>query len=363
MIKLYPVLVLIVCGTTGYFHIFGLFTGNTDMYDLIVISEAEIIFTWTLWSSCDIDSSSPDQNCHGIQTRQNATNDTTTGVITPINDKDLDTRQCLLTNDIIDGDYTDWSEWDDCSQICLKKNTQKTNIVLKNDKHYMLHLDEYGYEEHGNDIPEECRISRTKFIHWARDVKRIPIVSTDLATTSFDEIIENEGELDAEDAVQSINVNKPNTANGSVGRNVHVSPVTEIKKDNGSVGLNSPLDQSVIEPTVQTAERMIIRLGSMNEPDMQGNTNPMVMSEDEPAIELAIRPLMQEEHKVHIQNLVEPAKERKTRDLDTEHVTALEEQFKRNLILYTVLIGHMPEKTGIRPARNSWACRCGGSWW
>ncbi|XP_071151818.1 uncharacterized protein [Mytilus edulis] len=152
----------------------------------------------------------------------------------------------------------------------------------------MLHLDEYGYEGHGNDIPEECRISRTKFIHWARDVKRIPIVSKDLATTSFDEIIENEGELDAEDAVQSINVNKPNTANGSVGRNVHASPVTEIKKDNGSVGLNSPLDQSVIEPTVQTAEKNDHTVESMNEPDTQGNTNPMVMSEDEPAIQLAI---------------------------------------------------------------------------
>ncbi|CAG2247557.1 unnamed protein product [Mytilus edulis] len=50
--------------------------------DLIVISEAEIIFTWTLWSSCDIDN-------------------------------------------IIDGDYTDWSEWDDCSQICLKQTHRR----------------------------------------------------------------------------------------------------------------------------------------------------------------------------------------------------------------------------------------------
>ncbi|CAG2249834.1 unnamed protein product [Mytilus edulis] len=126
----------------------------------------------------------------------------------------------------------------------------------------------------------------------------------------------------------------------------------------------------------------------MNEPDTQGNTNPMVMSEDEPAIELAIgtidavgddninpelesgetncdkeasiesneeencregmdnpiKNLIGRNIKVHIQNLVEPAKERKTRELDTEHVTALEEQFKKELNLYTVLIGHMPEK-------------------
>ncbi|XP_071128331.1 uncharacterized protein [Mytilus edulis] len=91
--------------------------------DLIVISEAEIIFTWTPWSLCNKDSSSPDQNCHGIQTRQNVTNDTTTGTITRSND--LDTRQCLLTNDTINGGYTDWSEWDDCSQKCLKQTFRR----------------------------------------------------------------------------------------------------------------------------------------------------------------------------------------------------------------------------------------------
>ncbi|CAC5373910.1 unnamed protein product [Mytilus coruscus] len=241
---------------------------------------------------------------------------------------------------------------------------KKIEVVLGNDKHYMLHLDEYGYEGHGNDIPEE--------------------------------------------------------SNGSIGRNVHASPVTEIKKDNGSAGLNNPLDESVIEPavqtavetndmvgsmlepSVQTAEKTNHTVGSMIEPDTQGNTNPMVMSEDEPAIQIAIESIdavgddnINPEHesgetkcdeeasiesngnenyregmdnliknliggniKVHIQNLIEPAKERKTRELDTEHVTALEEQFKKELNLYTVLIRYMPEKLELDqleiPGRAVW---------
>ncbi|CAC5383758.1 HMCN [Mytilus coruscus] len=90
--------------------------------DQIVISEAEVIFTWTPWSSCDKNISSPDQNCKGIQTRANVTNDMVTGMVTY--SVDLGTRECLLTNDTIDGGYTLWSEWDDCSQICKGKTTR-----------------------------------------------------------------------------------------------------------------------------------------------------------------------------------------------------------------------------------------------
>lgn len=40
---------------------------------------------------------------------------------------------------------------------------------------------------------------------------------------------------------------------------------------------------------------------------------------------------------------MEPAKERRTRDLDEEHVKNLESQFRTNTALYTVLIGHISE--------------------
>ncbi|CAG2251688.1 unnamed protein product [Mytilus edulis] len=89
--------------------------------DLIVISEAKIIvLSMTDWSSCNKDSSSPDQNCNGIQTRDKKTNDTKTGKVSSSTEQ----RQCLLTKDIIDGGYTLWSEWDDCSKRCKGATTR-----------------------------------------------------------------------------------------------------------------------------------------------------------------------------------------------------------------------------------------------
>lgn len=48
---------------------------------------------------------------------------------------------------------------------------------------------------------------------------------------------------------------------------------------------------------------------------------------------------------VNVQNFSEPPTERRTREIDQDHVKRLEEQFIKNPTVFTVLIGHIPNGT------------------
>ncbi|CAC5416734.1 PKD1L2 [Mytilus coruscus] len=88
---------------------------------LIVLSEAAITTTWHPWGPCGQISGSLDQNCRGTQSRTGVTVDTEANTMS----SHSETRGCLLTYDKVDGGYTLWSEWDDCSQKCDGTTTRR----------------------------------------------------------------------------------------------------------------------------------------------------------------------------------------------------------------------------------------------
>ncbi|XP_071131885.1 uncharacterized protein [Mytilus edulis] len=89
--------------------------------DPIGLSEATITTTWNSWGACIQISGSLDQNCRGTQTRTGITVDSEANTETPRSQSQV----CYLTYDKIDGGYTTWGEWDDCSHKCNKRTTRR----------------------------------------------------------------------------------------------------------------------------------------------------------------------------------------------------------------------------------------------
>ncbi|XP_076076045.1 uncharacterized protein LOC143046870 [Mytilus galloprovincialis] len=89
--------------------------------DPIGLSEATITTTWNSWGACIQISGSLDQNCRGKQTRTGIRVDSEANTNTPLSES----QGCYLTYDKIDGGYTTWSEWDDCSHKCNQRTTRR----------------------------------------------------------------------------------------------------------------------------------------------------------------------------------------------------------------------------------------------
>ncbi|XP_063447521.1 thrombospondin-1-like [Mytilus trossulus] len=89
--------------------------------DQIAFSEATITTTWYDWGACIQIYGSLDQNCRGTQTRTGIKEDSEADTYTHISQS----QGCYLTYDKIDGGYTTWSEWDDCSHKCNQRTNRR----------------------------------------------------------------------------------------------------------------------------------------------------------------------------------------------------------------------------------------------
>ncbi|XP_071132764.1 uncharacterized protein [Mytilus edulis] len=89
--------------------------------DQIAFSEATITTTWYDWGACIQIYGSLDQNCRGTQTRTGIKKDSEADTYTHISQS----QGCYLTHDKIDGGYTTWSEWDDCSHKCNQRTNRR----------------------------------------------------------------------------------------------------------------------------------------------------------------------------------------------------------------------------------------------
>ncbi|CAG2234856.1 unnamed protein product [Mytilus edulis] len=76
---------------------------------LTVVIEAET--TWGSWSSCGKIPGNIDQNCRGTQSRNGQTIEENPVSVS-------ESRGCFITNNVVDGGYTTWGEWGDCSYKC-----------------------------------------------------------------------------------------------------------------------------------------------------------------------------------------------------------------------------------------------------
>ncbi|XP_071131817.1 thrombospondin-1-like [Mytilus edulis] len=87
----------------------------------IVLCEAVVNTTWNPWGACRKIPGNLDQNCIGNQTRTGFSVDSDANYTrTPL----AQSQDCNLTSDIVDGRYTLWSEWDDCSKMCDQPTTR-----------------------------------------------------------------------------------------------------------------------------------------------------------------------------------------------------------------------------------------------
>ncbi|XP_071177797.1 uncharacterized protein [Mytilus edulis] len=78
-------------------------------------------FIYFNWTSCKREAGSADRNCIGTRTRQvRFVNDTTGRIL----NKTVETEACNLTTSVIDGGYSAWTEWEDCSGNCNGKTNR-----------------------------------------------------------------------------------------------------------------------------------------------------------------------------------------------------------------------------------------------
>ncbi|CAG2203442.1 unnamed protein product [Mytilus edulis] len=78
-------------------------------------------FIYFNWTSCKREAGSADRNCIGTRTRQvRFVNDTTGRIL----NNTVETEACNLTTSVIDGGYSAWTEWADCSGDCNGKTNR-----------------------------------------------------------------------------------------------------------------------------------------------------------------------------------------------------------------------------------------------
>ncbi|CAC5393785.1 unnamed protein product [Mytilus coruscus] len=93
---------------------------NNGRCDIGQAFSKESTIVWDAWGNCKPEPGSLDQTCLGTQSRNGKEVDKKGEEIRSF----TETRNCLLTTDVVDGGYTIWGEWDDCSYKCYETTSR-----------------------------------------------------------------------------------------------------------------------------------------------------------------------------------------------------------------------------------------------